>query len=147
LDGHCADTVEEIRTTRGADEMAALNTVTQAAGSLTGKMLHLKAQAPAHEEQHEVQMRTFADQQALIVDLLQGLPNRIGDVVSNATPPPVPPPRRCAHRPIPPPAQPAVQQAGHEEEKDEETTPPPQAPRLVKPRLLGPPSSAVLVPG
>lgn len=72
-------------------------------------------------------MRAFADQQALIVDLLQGLPNRIGDVVSNALPRPVTAPRLHAHRPIPPRVQPAVQQARHEEEKDEETTPPPQA--------------------
>ncbi len=120
--------VEEIRTTRGADEMAALNTATQAAvGSLTGRILHLEAQARAQEERLEVQMRAFADQQALIVDLLQGLPNCIGDVVSIALPCPVTAPRLRAHRPISPPVQPAVQQARHEEEKDEETTPPPQA--------------------
>jgi hypothetical protein len=91
--------------------MAALNTATQAAvGSLTGRILHLEAQVRAHEERHEVQMRAFADQQTLIVDLLHGLPNPIGDVVSNAAPPaPAPPPRRRAHCPIPPPVQPAVQ--------------------------------------
>jgi hypothetical protein len=136
--------VEEIRTTRGADEMAALNTATQAAvGSLTGRILHLEAQARAHEERHEVQMRAFADQQAQIIDLLQGLPNRIGDVVSNALPPPVPPPRLRAHRPIPRPiprpVQPAVQQAGHEEEKDEESTPPRQAPPRQAPPRQAPP--------
>jgi hypothetical protein len=120
--------VEEIRTTRGADEMAASNTATQAAGSLTGRILHLEAQARAHEEQREVQMRAFAYQQTLILDLLQGLPNRIGDVASNAAAPPIPPPHRRAHCPVPPPVQPAVQQAGHEEEKDEETTPHRQAP-------------------
>ena len=134
--------VEEIRTTRGADEMAALNTATQAAvGSLTGRILHLEAQARARELQHEVQMEAFADQQALIVELLQGLPNRIGDVVANAAPP-VPPPCRRAHRPVPPPVQPAVQQPRHEEEKDEETIPPQQAPPQQAPPQAPPPQQA-----
>jgi hypothetical protein len=38
-----------------ADEMAALNTATQAAvGSLSGRILHLEARGRAHEERHEV---------------------------------------------------------------------------------------------
>jgi Pyruvate/2-oxoacid:ferredoxin oxidoreductase gamma subunit len=46
-----------------AEEMAALNTAMQAAvGSLTGRILHLEAQARAQEEQLEVQMQAFADQ-------------------------------------------------------------------------------------
>ena len=120
--------MEEIRTTRGADEMAALNTATQAAvGSLTGRILHLEAQARAQEERLEVQMRAFADQQALIVDLLQGLPNCIGNVVSNALPSPVTAPRLRAHRLIPPPVQPPLHHAWHDAAKDEAPTlhPPP----------------------
>jgi hypothetical protein len=57
-------------------------------------------------------MQDFAAQQTLIVQLLQQLPNRVGNVVLNAAhPPPVPaqapPPHHHHHHPIPPPAQPA----------------------------------------
>ena len=85
--------MEEIRTTRGADEIAALNTATQAAvGSLTGRILHLEAQGRAHGQQLEAQMQQFHAQQTLIVQLLQQLPNRVGsNVVQNSPAPPVPP--------------------------------------------------------
>jgi hypothetical protein len=134
--------VEEIRTTRGADEMAALNTATQAAvGSLTGRILHLEAQARAHEERLEVQMREFAAQQALIVQLLQELPNRVGNVVLNAVPPPVPPPQA-----LPPHATPPVPPVPPPHATPPHATPPRRAPPEATPQAPPPEATPQATP-